>query len=410
MMIVMTSSDDDSAFPVEELRAAAANGHLPALVERLARLRDFVRMLSMFERAHEVPIPLLVLTETVQRAAEALRRPGPGRREPRQEEEDKRAIRITAGEALLARAVRPPLTQADRAALSTAAAILADAGDFHRAATTFELADNLAGAAEVWGRLGDLEAMESSLARDEERHRRERASIGALRDAQVLLAAGERAAALEVARRIPEGSGESREARQIVLQLEGRLVRGRSVTLRLGGLSVRVAAAPAVLGRDLSAELPLRDPGVSRRHATLGLGASGSYTLTDSGSRLGTFLAGARLAGRCELAGDTDVWLGPSCRLTLQPAAPDGILLKGTAGLDAGLLALVGGGRVPLERVLPAAAGAWLELDGGTVALVHPPELTVRIAGHLAATRIELLHGDRLELGSAGAPVTVEVP
>jgi len=409
MMVLMTSSDDDSAFPVEELRAAAANGHLPALVERLARLRDFVRMLSMFERAHEVPIPLAVLTETVQRAAEALRRPGPGRREPRQEEEDKRAVRITAGEALLARAVRPPLTQGDRAALSAAATILADAGDFHRAATTFELADNLAGAAEVWGRLGDLEAMESSLARDEERHRRARASIGALRDAQALLAAGERAAALEVARHIPEGSGESREARQIVLQLEGRLVRGRSVTLRLGGRSVRVAAVPAVLGRDLSAELPLRDPGVSRRHATLGLGANGSYTLTDSGSRLGTFLAGARLAGLYEITGDMDVWLGPSCRLTLQPA-PDGLLLQGTGGLDAGLLALVGGGRIPLERVLPQAAGAWLELDGRAVALVRPPELTVRIAGHLAAARIELLHGDRLELGPAGDPVTLEVP
>jgi len=408
MMIAMTSSDDDSAFPVEELRVAVANGHLPALVERLARLRDFVRMLSMFERAHEVHMPLGVLTETVQRAAEALRRPAPGRREPRQEEEDKRAVRITAGEALLARAVRPPLTELDRAALAAAAAILADAGDFHRAATTFELADELAAAAEVWGRLGDLEAMESSLARDEERHRRARASVGALRDAQTLLAAGERAAALDIARHIPEGSGESRQARQIVLDLEGRLVRGRSVTLRLGGRTVRVAAAPAVLGRDPTAEVPLRDPGVSRRHATVALAANGVYTLTDNGSRLGTFLAGARLAGSCEIGGETELQLGPTCRLALQPAAA-GVLLRATGGLDAGLLGLVGGGRVALAELLPPAAGAWLELDGRTVALLHPPELTARIAGKLAAPRIELLHGDRIDLGPAGAPVTLEV-
>jgi len=410
MMIPMTSSDDDSAFPVEELRAAAANGHLPALVERLARLRDFVRMLSMFERAHEVPLPLGVLTETVRRAAEALRRNTAGRREPRQEEEDKRAVRITAGEALLARAVRPPLTEADRAALVAAAGILADAGDLHRAATTFEQADELAAAAEVWGRLGDLEAMESSLARDEERHRRTRAAVGALRDAQALLAAGERAAALELARHIPEGSGESREARRIVVELEGRLVRGRSLTLRLGGRTLRVAASPAVLGRDPAAEIPLRDPGVSRRHATLTLAADGAYTLADSGSRLGTFLAGARLDGPCRVGGDTDVRLGPTCLLTLQPLPADGMLIRGAGGLDAGALALVSGGRAPLARIFPAAEGAWLELDGRTVALVRPPDLPVRIAGKLAAARIELLHGDRIEIGPMDAPVTLEVP
>jgi len=262
----------------------------------------------------------------------------------------------------------------------------------------------------LWGRLGDLEAMESSLTRDEERHRRARAAVGALRDAQALLAAGERAAALEIARHIPEGSGESREARRIVVELEGRLVRGRSVTLRLGGRTLRVAASPAVLGRDPAAEVPLRDPGVSRRHATLALGADGAFTLTDNGSRLGTFLAGARLAGPCPLGGETDVRLGPTCLLALQPVSPDGILIQGVGGLDAGAMALVGGGRAALARVFPAAEGAWLELDGRTVALVRPPELPVRIAGKLAAARIDLLHGDRIEIGPVGAPVTLEVP
>jgi len=406
---MMTSSDDDSAFPVEELRAAAVNGHLPALGERLARLRDFVRLQSMFERVHQVAMPLGLLTETVRRAAEALRRPAPGRREPRQEEEDKRAVRITAGEALLARAVRPPLTELDRAALAAAAAVLADAGDLHRAATTFELADDLASAAELWGRLGDLEAMESTLAREEERHRHARAAVGALRDAQSLLAAGERAAALDLARRIPEGSVESREARQIVLDLEGRLLRGRSLTLRLGGRAVRVADAPAVLGRDPMAELPLRDPGVSRRHAELTLGADGVYLLADAGSRLGTFLAGARLDGPCRLTGEAEIRLGPSCQLSLRPVTSGCLLIRATEGLDTGLLALVGRARVPLGDVWPQAAGASIEFDGRRVSLVHPPELPVRLAGKLAARQIQLLHGDRLELGPPGAPSTLEV-
>lgn len=405
----MTASEDSGAFPVEEIRAAIVNGHLPALVERLARVRDFVRLVSLFERVHEVPVPLAVLTEAVQRTAEALRRPALGRREPRGDDDDRRTARITAGEALLARAVRPPLTAIDRAALAAAAAILADAGDHHRAATTFELADELAAAAEVWGRMGDLEAMESSLARHEERYQRARAAVGALRDAHALLEAGERVAALEVARRVPEGSGESRQARQLIADVEGRLVRGRSVLLRAGGRSLRVAASPAVCGRDPQAELPLRDPGVSRRHAALTLD-EGGYTLTDEGSRLGTFIGGARLAGPCALVGDADIRLGPSCALALGQPGPDSLLVRGAGGLDAGVRALVGRARVPLVDALPEAAGLWIAFDGAAVSLLHPPERPVRIAGTPAAARIDLMHGDRLEAGTHGAPWILEVP
>jgi hypothetical protein len=406
----MASSDDDRSFPVEEIRAATANGHLPALAERLARVRDFVRLLSLFERAHEVAIPIGILTETVQRTAEALRRAVPGRREPSEDSDDKRSVRILAGETLLARGVRPPLTEVDRAAFAAAAEILADGGDLYRAATTFELADNLAAAAELWGRIGDLEAMESCLTRDEERRHRTRATVGALLDVEALLGAGERVAALELARSIPEGSGETRLARQIAVDLDGRLLRSRSVTFHVAdGRTVRLAAAAAAFGRDPLAEIPLRDPGVSRRHAMLDV-VDGGYTVTDTDSRLGTFLGGARITEPCQLVGDAEVRLGPTCHLSLRQPAPDRVIVRGTSGLDGAVTALVGRQRLPLGELIPQAGDLWIELDVRGVRLTHPPEIPIRIAGKLAASRIDLLRGDRLEVGGSGATFVLEVP
>ena len=53
----MVSSSDDRSFSVEEIRAATSNGHLPAVAERLARGRDFVRLISLYEQAAELAIP-----------------------------------------------------------------------------------------------------------------------------------------------------------------------------------------------------------------------------------------------------------------------------------------------------------------------------------------------------------------
>ncbi|HEX2657950.1 MAG TPA: FHA domain-containing protein, partial [Polyangia bacterium] len=318
--------------------------------------------------------------------------------------EDRRVVQIIAGEALLARAPRPPLTEEDRQAFDAAASILAGAGDLHRAATAFELADNLVAAAEAWGRLGDLDAMERCHALDEERRARARAEAGAWRDVDALLAAGERTAALRIARSVGDGTSGAARARATVTDLTHRLVQGRAITLRNArGLTVRAAAAPAsapaVLGRDLRAELPLRDPGVSRRHARLSLTPEGAV-LADLGSRLGTFVGTARLDRAWPLRAETEVALGPSCRLRLQPG-PDFVLLRGDGGLDGGLLAVVGADALPLGPLLPEADGLWLEFDGDGVHLVKRAPVTVRLGGQLASARIDLLHGDRIELDGA---------
>jgi FHA domain len=409
----MASSSDDRSFSAEELRAATSNGHLPAVAERLARGRDLLRLISLYEQAADLAIPAALLTETVQRTAAALGRPGPagpgGGIDTDADSDDRRAVRLLAGEALLARAAQPALTETDRSALAAAAAVLADAGDLHRAARAFEAADNPAAAADLWGRLGELDAMEACLARDDERRRAVRAGASALRDVEERLASGERVAALRIMHEVPEGVAESRMLRQIALEVGGRMVRTRGITLHvIHGRTVRFATAPAALGRDPLAEVPLRDPGVSRRHAVLSLGPEG-ITLADTGSRLGTFVAGARLTEPAALGGDIEATLGPSCRLNIGRIGDgaDHVIVRGGGGLDAGLLALVGRGRLPVDALIPGAGAAWLEIDSAGVHLGHAPGLTVRLGGHRAAGRIDLLHGDRVDLGD---DITIEVP
>ena len=186
--------------------------------------------------------------------------------------------------------------------------------------------------------------MERCHARDEERRGRARAEAGRWRDVDALLAAGERVAALRIARAVGDGTSGAARARATIADLTNRLVQGRAVTLRTArGVTVRVAAAPAlapaILGRDPQAEIPLRDPGVSRRHAQLSI-TSDECVLTDLGSRLGTFVGAARLEREWPLGADTEVSLGPSCRLRLQSSAPDLLILRGEGGLDGGTLAI----------------------------------------------------------------------
>jgi hypothetical protein len=407
----MASSGDDRSFSIEEIRAATSNGHLPAMAERLARGRDLGRLISIFERAADLVIPQPLLTETVRRTAAALGRATPAGGTGAGDDlgtdgDERRTVRLLAGEALLARAAQPALTEADRSALDAAAEILADAGDLPRAARTFEAAENPAAAAELWGRLGDLDAMEACLAHDEERRRLARAGASALRDVEDLLAAGERLAALRIAHHASEGVRESHLLRQIALEVGGRLVRTRAVSLQVArGRTLRFAAATAALGRDPLAEIPLRDPGVSRRHAQIAI-AGDTVTLADTGSRLGTFVGGARLAQPTALSGDTEVALGPSCRLSFERLAEGRLIVRGSAGLDAGLLALVGTGRLPLGELIAGAVGAWIEIDATGVHLGHSPALEVRLGGRLAAARIDLLRGDHIDVG---ADVTLEV-
>jgi pSer/pThr/pTyr-binding forkhead associated (FHA) protein len=263
------------------------------------------------------------------------------------------------------------------------------------------------GAAEEFGAMGDLERMEAALAREEARDRLRTAAVDAMRQFEVLMTGGERVRAVAVAAEIAAGTAEAASARQLATRVGDRLVRGRAVTLRPGGgAPLRFASVPAVLGRDAAVELPLRDPGISRRHARIQAGPDG-LVLEDAGSRTGIRVGGARVGGAIPLRGDSEVALGATTVLALR-AEVGRVVVRGVAGLDRQLCALVGQEPLPVDSLLPGAEGLWLEFGGGVARLGRRPDVAVRVDGHFVGGGCDLLHGDVIEVGGE-APLRLEV-
>ena len=300
----MPFTGDERQISLEEVVSAAVTHELPVLVERLARERAWGSLVVVFGYAGGPRAAATV--DEVRATAESLRsalgkipvpkRPGAALTD------QMRAARIAAGEALLARLSHPPLGDLERRALRTAAEVLAEGGDHRRAAAAYEELGDDARAADAYGAIGDLDQMEASLEREDARLRAAREALDQLRSFESLMAAGQRRAALEAASRIPGDLPTSAGVRQRARDVESRLVRERAVTLRSAGAGsallgpIRFAAVPATLGRELLAEVPVRDPSVSRRHAVIAA-RDGELHIEDAGSRAGVRVGGAALAG-----------------------------------------------------------------------------------------------------------------
>ena len=321
----------------------------------------------------------------------------PRKIEPADEEEadELAAVRIAAAEALVARSSRPPLTDLERRTLGRAASLLGDAGDHRRAAVTYEELGDETRAANAWGALGDLDRMEAALARDEQRSASRRAAIDSVRRFDVLLSGGERRAALAAAAGFA-GVEEAGTASARAGRVAAALIGGRGISLRAnGGPWCRAALLPACLGRDRAAEVPLRDPSVSRRHALLRAGADGIY-LEDAGSRGGVRIGGARVDAPLPLRGSGEISLGSSTTLRFT-AGERSVMLEGSNGLDRSLRALVGAETVPLAPLFAAAAGLSLQWSSGA-RLVREPEVSVRVDGQFIGPGCDLAHGDVIEI------------
>ena len=84
------------------------------------------------------------------------------------------------------------------------------------------------------------------------------------------------------------------------------------------GMSFTVGEGVSALGRDVTSDVQIDDPAVSRKHATLSV-RSGKLTINDEGSRGGTFVNGQRMSGT-KLNNDDSITLG-NVRLTfVRPA------------------------------------------------------------------------------------------
>src|SRR6266700_4068187 len=401
----MPISGDERQISLEEVVSAAVTHELAILVDRLTRERAWGSLVVTFGYAGGARAAATV--DEVRAAAEALRaalrRIPPPKRPGAALADQMRAARIAAGEALLARLSHPPLGDLARRALRTAAEILSEGGDHRRAAAAYdELGDNPR-AADAYGAMGDLEQMEASLDREDARLRAERDALDELRSFESLMAAGERRAALAAAARIPSDLTSAASVRHRARDVEGRLVRERAVTLRsargatqLSG-ALRFAGVPANIGRDILAEIPVRDPGVSRRHAVI-VARDGELMLEDAGSRAGVRVAGATLGAALPLRGEGEFDLGRDCRILFRAAGPGRVILRGASGLDRQLVAAVGIDPFPLDDLIPGAEGTWLELSSAAPRLGRANGVAVRVGGHFVGPSCDLLHGDVIEI------------
>jgi hypothetical protein len=395
----------------------------PGLVGRLCREQNWEALTSLFgaARSSEREVGFVSLTDldTASRVlADALtalssgkKRGKTDKKRPRDDDEadELAAVRIAAADALSARSQRPPLVELERRALGRAAALLADAGDHRRAALAYEDLGDEPRAAAAWGALGDLDRMEAALARDEQRATTRRAAIDAVRRFEALLTGGERRAAVAAAAALANtGVEEGGTVAARVARITGGMIDGRGASVRLaGGPWCRVALLPACLGRDRAAEVPLRDPAVSRRHALLRAGPD-AITIEDAGSRGGVRIGGARVDSPLPLRGVGEIGLGSTAlRFTTGERS---VLLEGSGGLDRSLRALVGDDGVGLAALLPGTEGLSLTWASG-VRLVRSPDVSVRVGGQFIGPGCDLMHGDVIEIvGAAGRPpVRVEV-
>ncbi len=306
-----------------------------------------------------------------------------------------RAAKYQAALLLLDRAPASPLFALEREALLSAAELLLEVDSPVEAAPVFERAGEDGRAAQAWGAAGDIARMEACLKREQEQRE-------ALRDARELAArfedlmlAGQRLAAIDLV--VGSAMADAPALQRLAREAEARLCSGRSLALRTcDGTVLRFAGLPAVLGRDGRCQVVVRDPGVSRRHARIWLEDS-RLLLEDVGSRTGTCLCGARLAGRVPLPHAGDLSLGEHCRLTLQIHGPDLLELACHDGLDRGLRVWLAPGPLPLSVALP----------GGEALRIVPAERTaridlgapVRLNGKLVGKGFDVLRGDIIQSG-----------
>src|SRR5215469_15364333 len=86
-----------------------------------------------------------------------------------------------------------------------------------------------------------------------------------------------------------------------------------------------------IIGRDITNDIVINDPEVSRHHAKLTRGGSG-YTLEDQGSTNGSFVNGQRLTGARPLNNGDLIGLGETVTLSFEGAGMPGAAGSPTSG------------------------------------------------------------------------------
>lgn len=394
-----------------QIEAAANVGRLARLAERLVEERSWSSVDMLLAHASLDVVPLDELAAAARAIDRALARMPEARSRRASIQKEISTLRAMAGAALAKRLRHDPLAADERDLLALAAELLLAAGDPREAARLFERSGEDLRAADAYGATGDLERMEACHQRIDERRGATRAVSELSRKVEGLIESGDRLAALLLLEAAPQPLLEASGMNTTRTDLAVRLRRGRGITLKVQHpepRTLRFAGAPAVLGRDPACELPLRDPGVSRRHAVI-VADGGRMVVEDAGSKAGTTMAGARLMGRVPLGHDMEISLGRLCRLTVTCNRPGLVRLEGQTGLDRAFKAIVAEGSVDLAEVFDGGAGVSLNLDGGVARLERLASQLVRVSGRFIGRSCDLLLGDTIEILGENEAMTLEV-
>lgn len=281
---------------------------------------------------------------------------------------------------------------------------LEEAGDLEKAADAFALAGDAEAEVRVLTAAGAIERLEERLrvTEVEARSQRERSEIlGRVTD---LDRTGERRAALELAARYLVSNDDPSVA-HLARAIRARLVAGPLVDLELDGVRRRYALGREVtIGRG-DATVVIASRAVSRRHARIFVGADGPM-IEDLGTRNGTSIAGARLAGPVPIGGGVRVELGAGvpCSITPEDASRVGSpLVIEVAGerITASLGALdLGSFEVDFESAGEASFVVLRAAEGAPRPVLGSYEIS---------TQAELCVGDAIAAGRGG-PIRLRVP
>lgn len=277
---------------------------------------------------------------------------------------------------------------------------LEEVGELERAADAFALAGDGEGEVRALTAAGAIEKLEERLRASDTLARAQRDLEGSLRRIADLDRTAERRAALAVARAALAQVDDARIA-DAARAVRGRLLRGPVIDLEIDGHKVRAALGDEVtIGRG-DATIVIASRAVSRRHLRLARGPEGPI-VEDLGTRNGTALAGARVAGALPVGEGVSLLLGNEVPVVVAPAEGGGVRV------DVGgstYLAPLGDLAVGALRVAFAPAD-----DDAFVVLSTPPGAPHPCLGAFElAERVELAHGDEIH-ASRGGPVILRVP
>lgn len=281
-----------------------------------------------------------------------------------------------------------------RTELLHAAEELSAAGEHLVAAEAYALVGDDEGEVRALTAAGAIDRLEAKLAAEAASSRDELGRSKARREVEDLDRVYERRAALAAGAAVNDET-----VTDLCRVIRQRLARGPSVQLTFDGETHAVALGEALTVGRGEASIVVGSRALSRVHLNLRRDAAGAAIAEDAGTRNGTFLRGARIAGPIPVGEGISLKLGGEIVCDVHPHPSGGVLVD------------VAGQRflAPLGPLRVAGLALGLEGRGGDEASFVVLESSAEVrafAGTLElARRVELCHGDAIAVERGGEPV-----